>query len=210
MKLYVYDHCPYCVRVLMAIGAANLPIEVEVLLNDDEATPMGMVGKKMVPILERADGQYMGESLDIIEYLQEQFGNVVDPQPLLPELNDWIESSRGAFRPLIMPYIAQHPFPEFATDSALAYFTRKKEASIGPFEDCLANTAASLNALQPYLDQLECFVGSWVKNDRLSWDDIHLFPILRNLTLVPGVKLGLEVSKYLELLAIKGRCPLYH
>ena len=37
MKLYVYDHCPFCVRACMIFGLKNLPVELVVLANDDEA-----------------------------------------------------------------------------------------------------------------------------------------------------------------------------
>ena len=53
MKLYVYDHCPFCVRARMIFGLKNLPVELVVLANDDEATPIGLVGKKVVPILSK-------------------------------------------------------------------------------------------------------------------------------------------------------------
>ena len=47
MKLYVYDHCPFCVRARMIFGLKNLPVELVVLANDDEATPIGLVGKRL-------------------------------------------------------------------------------------------------------------------------------------------------------------------
>ena len=61
MKLYVYDHCPFCVRARMIFGLKNLPVELVVLANDDEATPIGLVGKKVVPILVKEDGTAMPE-----------------------------------------------------------------------------------------------------------------------------------------------------
>lgn len=51
MKLYVYDHCPYCLRARMVFGLKDLPVELVMIANDDEATPIGLVGKKVVPIL---------------------------------------------------------------------------------------------------------------------------------------------------------------
>ena len=65
MKLYVYDHCPFCVRARMIFGLKNLPVELVVLANDDEATPIGLVGKKVVPILVKEDGTAMPESLAV-------------------------------------------------------------------------------------------------------------------------------------------------
>ena len=31
MKLYVYDHCPFCVRARMIFGLKNLPVELVVI-----------------------------------------------------------------------------------------------------------------------------------------------------------------------------------
>ncbi len=53
MKLYVYDHCPFCVRARMIFGLKNLPVELVVLANDDEATPIGLVGKKLYQFLSK-------------------------------------------------------------------------------------------------------------------------------------------------------------
>ena len=69
MKLYIYDHCPFCVRARMIFGLRDVAVEEVVLANDDEATPIGMIGSKQVPILQKEDGSFMGESLDICRYI---------------------------------------------------------------------------------------------------------------------------------------------
>ena len=56
MKLYLYDHCPFCVRARMIFGLRNVPVEEIVLLNDDEATPIGLIGAKQVLILPNPVG----------------------------------------------------------------------------------------------------------------------------------------------------------
>ena len=48
--LYVYDHCPFCVRVRLALGVKNVKHLLHFLANDDVATPTGLVGKKIAPI----------------------------------------------------------------------------------------------------------------------------------------------------------------
>ncbi|HGW7788476.1 TPA: glutathione S-transferase N-terminal domain-containing protein, partial [Escherichia coli] len=55
MKLYIYDHCPYCLKARMIFGLKNIPVELHVLLNDDAETPTRMVGQKQVPILQKDD-----------------------------------------------------------------------------------------------------------------------------------------------------------
>ena len=58
MKLYIYDHCPYCLKARMIFGLKNIPVELHVLLNDDAETPTRMVGQKQVPILQKDDSRY--------------------------------------------------------------------------------------------------------------------------------------------------------
>ena len=52
MKLYIYDHCPYCVKARMIFGLKAFPFKLMCLLNDDEKTPISMIGVKMLPILK--------------------------------------------------------------------------------------------------------------------------------------------------------------
>ena len=45
--LYVYDHCPFCVRVRAALGLKNIKHNLHFLANDDVKTPTALVGKKI-------------------------------------------------------------------------------------------------------------------------------------------------------------------
>jgi hypothetical protein len=48
--LYVYDHCPFCVRVRVALGIKNVKHNLHFMANDDIPTPTKLVGKKIAPI----------------------------------------------------------------------------------------------------------------------------------------------------------------
>ena len=48
--VYVYDHCPFCVRVRLALGIKNIKHTVVFLQNDDIKTPTKLIGKKIAPI----------------------------------------------------------------------------------------------------------------------------------------------------------------
>ena len=48
--VYVYDHCPFCVRVRLALGIKNVKHNVVFLQNDDIPTPTKLIGKKIAPI----------------------------------------------------------------------------------------------------------------------------------------------------------------
>jgi hypothetical protein len=43
-RVYVYDHCPFCVRVRFVLGIKNIKHNVIYLANDDVETPTKLVG----------------------------------------------------------------------------------------------------------------------------------------------------------------------
>ena len=133
MKLYHYDHCPFCVRARMIIGLRGLDVEQIPLANDDEATPIGLVGKKMVPILIKEDGTAMGESLDIVRYLDEYTGGERLDETVRPALQAWLDKVNAYSGQLLSPRSTRIGLPEFATESARAYYTAKKKRAIRRF-----------------------------------------------------------------------------
>ncbi|MBY4952672.1 glutathione S-transferase N-terminal domain-containing protein [Pantoea sp. DY-17] len=74
MKLYIYEHCPFCVRARMIFGIKKIPFELRVMSEADAETPTSMVGKKIAPILEKDDGTFMAGSRDIVHYVDGQCG----------------------------------------------------------------------------------------------------------------------------------------
>lgn len=202
MKLYIYDHCPFCVKARMIFGLKNLPVELHVLQSDDEATPTRMIGQKMAPILQKDDSRYLPESLDIVHYVDK-----LDGQPLLTgsrnaKIEEWLRKVNGYVNKLLIPRFAQAPFDEFSTPQARAYFAAKKEAAIGDFADHLSHSAGLVKNISDDLRALEKhIVQPNAVNGELSEDDIHLFPLLRNLTIVSGITWPTRVADYRDNMA---------
>mmetsp|Transcript_30257 Transcript_30257/g.55889 ORF Transcript_30257/g.55889 Transcript_30257/m.55889 type:complete len:302 (-) Transcript_30257:303-1208(-) len=117
--LYVYDHCPFCVRVRLALGVKNIKHLIHFLANDDIATPTGLVGKKIAPIFELPEDKFiMGESLDIITKIDtdERFGtpNQIQPASGRKDVKAWQKSVQILLRTLQRPrYVATGLLPEF-------------------------------------------------------------------------------------------------
>ncbi|MEW7311448.1 glutaredoxin 2 [Buttiauxella gaviniae] len=202
MKLYIYDHCPFCLKARMIFGLKNIPIELNVLLNDDEATPTKMIGKKMAPILQKDDSRYLPESMDIVHYVDK-----LDGEPLLTgstnaAISEWLRHVNSYVQHLLLPRIAKAPFDEFATPAARAYFTHKKEAMIGSFAEHLTHSPGLIKKISDDLRKLDkLIVQPNAVNGELSEDDIHLFPLLRNLTLVAGIEWPSRVAAYRDNMA---------
>jgi glutaredoxin 2 len=69
MRLYLWEHCWICFRVRMAAALKRVHLQETVLLEDDSETMINLVGKRVVPILVKDDGQPMLESMDMVAYI---------------------------------------------------------------------------------------------------------------------------------------------
>ena len=211
MKLFIYDHCPFCLRARMIFGLRGVAVEEAVLLNDDEATPISMIGAKQVPILQKDDGTFMGESLDIVRYIDEAAGKRRLKEEVRPELQAWLDKVGKYQNKLVQPRDVKIGLPEFATPEAVKYFVDKKEKSIGNFETNLNKTAEYLARLNADLAELERLVsdGNEGIGGETGMEDILTFPILRNLTIVRGAVFAPKTLAYLERMSVATGIDLY-
>jgi len=136
--LYVYDHCPFCVRVRLALGVKNVKHLIHFLANDDIETPTRLVGKKIAPIFSLPeDNLVMGESLDIIGKIDadERFGpiNRILPASGRTDFKAWQKSVQTHLRTLQRPrYVATGLLPEFQQLDGRHAFIRNHQ--LPPYE----------------------------------------------------------------------------
>ncbi len=204
LKLFVYDHCPYCIRARMPLGLKGIDAEVHYIPNHDEETPISMIGVKMLPILEDADG-YMGESLDIVEKLDGLSGERVFGGKPRAEITDWMDKHNHAINVLVIPRSPDPVYPEFRVPEAIEYFTGKKEAWLGDFDGLRAQTEELIAEVEAVLAEL---VPHLPDAEGASIDDIYLFPILRCLTIVPNLTMPDEVMAYTARMSERCGVPL--
>ncbi|HDR1252630.1 GrxB family glutaredoxin [Pasteurella multocida] len=210
MELYVYDHCPYCVRAMMIFGLKNIPFKKHVLLNDDEETPIRLVGKKVVPILVKEDGTAMPESLDIVKYIDAHYGEAILQTAVRPEIEALLAEITSYSNYLLMPRFVKLDLAEFATQSAIDYFTKKKTDYVGDFTQHFTNTPTYLARLTQDLEKLSALMmGETSLNQHLSFEDILVFPLLRNLTCVKGLRFPARLEKYIKRLSELSQVDLY-
>lgn len=196
MKLFVYDHCPFCVKARTIFGLKNVAFDLVILLNDDEATPISMIGKKMAPILLERDS-YLAESMDIVAHIDGASGERLLSGPTNPVLAQWNSEITSPLYSLALPRWAASDFEEFATSEARAYFTRNKERMLGSFKEHLQASPDYITQLQQYLLALEpLIVSPDAVNGELSTDDIHLFATLRSMSIVQGIEYPPAVDAY--------------
>ena len=216
MKLYVYDHCPFCTRARMAAALRGVATELVYLPNDDEDTPIRLIGAKQLPILQKEDGSHMGESLDIVRYLDRQSSlqssGALD-EAVRPEIQAWVDAFGDWGNRLIMPRDVQLDLPEFAAESSVAYFKGKKEAWLeASFEQLLQETPRYLAQAQEALRVLDGLIApnaDYVNGTHLSMEDILVFPLLRNLSMVKGVAYPDNVAHYVRTMSQATQIPLF-
>uniref|UniRef100_A0A7S2V214 GST N-terminal domain-containing protein n=1 Tax=Fibrocapsa japonica TaxID=94617 RepID=A0A7S2V214_9STRA len=234
-KVYVYDHCPFCVRVRLALGLKNVKHDIVFLANDDVATPTGLVGKKVAPIFAiPQDDLVMGESLDIIELVDKdsRFGETGYLKPFSDrtDLKAWQKQLKksGISGHMQRPRYMQTALPEFATKDGRDAFV--KNHPVPPYEkaewkaddfsqelrwekyaESLAMTDELLPKLNEMLKELDdmIYCEEYCTEGGMCMDDVDLWSRLRSITVIKGVELPSKLKAYMEYYSEKGDMPLY-
>jgi len=220
-KLYIYEHCPFCIRVRILAGAKNIPLEIKYLQHDDEKGHIDLIGKKMVPILEWQAGKYMGESLDIVKYLDSlpEYGPPLLTQPESDKLKAATPFPDGLYK-LGLVAIQNVQFPEFARPSAKAYFIDKKQKQAGmTIEEILANSAKFkadldkhlqlISSILPSVDQLKASNYA-INGVAFSIDDITLGATLCYTTLFKGLTVPDNIQLYNDQNSKRWNTPVFY
>lgn len=206
--LYHYVHCPYCVRVRMAFGYLQVPYTSKVLPYDDEATPLSLTGKKMLPALQ-TEYEAMNESLDIIAFTDKD-NRLNVPEITSSEGFTALENELSAVGSLVhslaMPYWIWTP--EF-NDSSRLYFQKKKEVKRGPFKDLVKNQATFISEITPLLKKIEDEVTPFYKSKFFTLNDIVVSAHIWGLYVVPEFQFTPGLHEYLQ--RVKEVCKFnYH
>ncbi len=233
--VYVYDHCPFCVRVRLALGYKKVKHDVRFMANDDIELPTSLVGKKIAPIFALPqDDLVMGESLDIIELVDKdpRFGStgVILPATGRTDIKAWQKSVQTLLRTLQRPrYVATGLLPEFQTLDGREAFIKnhqlppyeKKEWKEGDMtmdfklskyaEAMSVDPTASVAELNEKLVELDSMVESDLhcSPGGFSYDDVDLWARLRSITIVKGVVWPTKLRSYMDNLSAMGDVPLY-
>jgi glutaredoxin 2 len=183
----------------MIFGFKNVNVEVVFLANDDETTPIKMIGKKMLPILETNEGSYIAESLDIVNFVDEIDGKTSLTRPLSDGISVWIDSASSVIFKLAIPRWALSEYPEFAKESARNYFVSKKESIFGSFTTLLKDSEVYLSEVNEKLLELDTILSVYQYSESMwSMSDIQLFPLIRALSVVKGIKWPANVDMWRE------------
>ena len=212
MKLYIYHHCPFCLRALMVANYKDLPYRVEYLLNDDVETPTSLIGKKQVPILRLYDYSAMAESMEIARQLDElgDPDRIIRPAGDTRPVRDAMAKAAAAVDALVFPRTVAMDVPEFRSAAAIDYYQQKKEAALGfDFAQAMADSPHYQQQTEAMLASLPVPERPSAHDHTLSWDDVEIFPALRNLTMVRGLTFPSALLDYVHDVASLTKTDLY-
>ncbi|GAB5361323.1 hypothetical protein AAMO2058_000703600 [Amorphochlora amoebiformis] len=224
-KVYVYDHCPFCVRVRMIYGLKGIRHDLIWLQNDDKQTPMSMhpQQKKVLPIVDDG-GRILIESLDIVKAVDEdpRYGSpILRPATGRKDIDEWVKSTKALMAGLSRPRYVMTYLPEFAFQSAKDAFilnhpidkSKFSKGDPGIFEEyreALMRSDEMISAVNEKIREVEDMIYSpdHVSPGGLSYDDITFFARFRGFTLIKGVQFGPKLVQYLENMSAKTEVPL--
>ncbi len=209
MKIFMFEHCSLCFRVRMAAALKKLHLQEVVVLDDDTDTMMQLVGKRVIPILVKDDGQPMLESMDMVRYV-DGHGEPILTGPERAEIAACAERIVARTSPLTMPRYPLLGLPKFATVAALDHYNLRKRKTFGDFVELRANTRSYLRDLMPELEQLDRLIETpHAINGKLSLDDIRVLPLLRSAAIIKGLRFPQKVRDYFEIMMGRiGYAPL--
>ena len=198
MRLYLFEHCSLCFRVRMAAALKRLHLQETVVLEDDSETMVNLVGKRVIPILVKDDGQPMLESMDMVAYIESQ-GASIFTGPQRSEIAAWASAAADKTAPLTWPRYPLLGLPEFGTIAAHDHYVVRKRKSMGDLVELRARTRELLDAMMPDLEKLDTMIESPnAVNGALSLDDIRVLPLLRSAAVVKGLRFPRKVRDYFE------------
>jgi glutaredoxin 2 len=194
----MFEHCSLCFRVRMTAALKQLHLHETVVLDDDTDTMVGLVGKRVIPILVKNDGQPMLESIDMVAYV-DGLGERVLTGPQRSDVAVWAEKFVTKTAPLTMPRYPLLGLPEFGTIAALDHYTHRKRKTYGDFVELRANTRRYIKELMPQLEELDQLIESPMAiSGQLSIDDIRVLPLIRSAAVVKGLRFPGKVRAYFE------------
>ncbi|MFP2768469.1 glutaredoxin 2 [Oceanisphaera sp. KMM 10153] len=209
MKLYIYEHCPFCARVRYIAGRLGVALDIEVLAYHDEATPVRLVGKKIVPILQLDDGRLMTESLEIIEMLIKLHFQA--PAELTPSsaVLAWQRNALPLLQKIGYPRWHHLALKEFAAAQSRTSWQARKETSELNFLALIANTTSIVGELEVLLEQTIALLSDADSQQPLALlDNAIIYSILRGYACEPSISWPPALHRWLKQSAQLSCVPL--
>ncbi|CAK1938589.1 glutaredoxin 2 [Vibrio crassostreae] len=198
MKLYIYDHCPFCARVAYIAQSLGLDIELVSVDYDDAQTLIDLIGKKMVPVLQKDDGSIMAESLDIIAYFMDLKSS--DEQRVPSEQATVFQTRAFPLSQRIgLPRWWKLDLAEYQSPESKEAWRAAKETEELNFDKLIEQTPQFVEQINPLLKDAELLLN--LENGESSLpliDQAVYFSMLRGFCVEPSITWPPALERWLE------------
>jgi len=227
--LHAFDHCHLSTRCRLVLGWVGLPFKCNFHGYGAGADPnecegfgydpeqggvVPLTGSKVCPVLTAAgvpteEGKTgLDDAMQICSFAAgvAKEGRIA-PATGRDDLTAWLKQAKPILEGLERPRLLRMPIPDFADAKDVEYGRWALMQDGFDLEKAEAETPALLEALKPFLGELESMLrGRDATYDNmptlnawgLSMDDALLLPALRSLTCVEGVTFPPLVLEYIE------------
>eukprot|EP00548_Thalassiothrix_antarctica_P003407 CAMPEP_0194138022 /NCGR_PEP_ID=MMETSP0152-20130528/7867_1 /TAXON_ID=1049557 /ORGANISM="Thalassiothrix antarctica, Strain L6-D1" /LENGTH=244 /DNA_ID=CAMNT_0038835293 /DNA_START=68 /DNA_END=802 /DNA_ORIENTATION=- len=217
LRLHLYDHCPYCIRVELTLGLKNKSYDRVVYgygdkLGDESKRGcydggVVLTGKKELPVLEKigTDGKrewIKAESLDIIEWVQEQT-DCFQAKSGREDLRTFFDTD-GRFK--VVQRLLTHPrklkmtnLKDWSREEDRVYAKTKYEKGGFDYAAAEACDAESITEMKTLLEEASNLLksdDSLYEDGVLGFDDLLYLPEFRTVSMVKGVEWPERLRKY--------------
>lgn len=205
MKLYIYEHCPFCARTRFVAGKLNLDLDVVVIDYDDDKTTTDIIGSKQVPLLVKDNGEAISESLDIIKYFLTLGGSSETNTPS-KAVSEWQSSAFLPLQKVGYPRWSSIGLKEFNTASSKAAWRSKKETEALNFDALLADTPAIAKEVEGLINKVSDVLA--FDKTMTIVDEAVVFSILRGFFSEPTINWDESINEWMESASAKTKVTL--
>jgi len=239
LRLHLYDHCPYCIRVELVLGWHDVPYERVVYgygdrlgdpnkADDPNCYDGGVVltGKKELPVLESINLEtnqrewLKAESLDIISWVlfDKKVNSFSFPQKSGREDLSKFFHTKGRFK-VVQRILSRGRnlqmthLKDWAKSEDRAYAKAKYEKGGFDYDAAQQADASGILEMQKLLEQADKELlksnTSLNENGVFGFDDLLYLPELRTLSLVKGLVWPERLKNYVVTSFAKAETPTY-
>lgn len=198
MKLYIYDHCPFCARVAFVARSLGLTVELVSVDYHDAETLIDLIGKKMVPVLEKDDGSIMAESLDIISYFMD-LANSDEPREPANPVTQFQTRAFPLTQRIGRPRWWKLDLPEYRTEESKAAWRESKETDEFNFDKLIEQTPQFVQLINPLLKDAELLLNFEKGESTLPLiDQAVYFSMLRGFYVESSIEWPPTLDRWME------------
>lgn len=206
MKLYHYEHCPFCQRVRLFLGYKNIPYEKILLSYDDQEIQKKLIGHRGLPIIEFDDGTVMNESMDILREIEMRYPNpigFVGPVEAKFQWSSMVMTSLPRYFDILLPAYETYYSAEFEKfPEGKKYFVESKEKKRGKnFSDLRAETPKIFKEnILPTLEKIIDIVEDefFLMGPTFSVADCVLAADLSGIRLIDNITIPTDIKTYIR------------